>query len=61
MKQPVRRSRMLGWDRNPLRRRIDRVEAGMITGLILVFLITAPVLVAVTGHWARAAGIRAAG
>jgi hypothetical protein len=58
MKQPVRRSRMLGWDRNPLRRRIDRVEAGMVAGLILVFLITAPVLVAVTGHWTRTAGIR---
>jgi hypothetical protein len=58
MKQPVRRSRMLGWDRNPLRRRIDRVEAGMVAGLILVFLITAPVLVAVAGHGIRIAGIR---
>jgi hypothetical protein len=58
MKQPVRRSRMLGWDRNPLRRRVDRVEAGMVAGLILVFLITAPVLVAVAGHWVRTAGIR---
>jgi hypothetical protein len=58
MKQPVRRSRMLGWDSNPLRRRIDRVEAGMIAGLILVFVITAPVLVAVAGHGIRTAGIR---
>ena len=58
MKQPVRRSRMLGWDRNPLRRRIDRVEAGMVAALILVFLITAPVLVAVAGHGIRTAGIR---
>jgi hypothetical protein len=49
---------MLGWDRNPLRRRIDRVEAGMVAGLIMVFLVTAPVLVAVAGHWTRAAGIR---
>lgn len=35
---------MLGWDRNPLRRRIDRAEAGLAAGLILVFLITAAVL-----------------
>lgn len=58
MKQPVRRSRMLGWDRNPLRRRIDRVEAGMVAGLIMVFLITTPVLVALAGHWTRATGTR---
>jgi hypothetical protein len=49
---------MLGWDRNPLRRRIDRVQAGMVAGLILVFLMAAPVLVAVAGQWTRAAGIR---
>jgi len=42
---------MLGWDRNPLRRRIDRVEAAMVAGLIAVFLISAPVLAAVAGHW----------
>ncbi len=42
----MRRSRMLGWDRNPLRRRIDRVEAAMVAGLIAVFLISAPVLAA---------------
>jgi hypothetical protein len=58
MKQPVRRSRTLGWDRNPLRRRIDRAEAGMVAGLILMFLITAPVLTAAAVHWNRAAGIR---
>jgi len=46
----MRRSRMLGWDRNPLRRRIDRVEAAMVAGLIAVFLICAPVLAAVAGH-----------
>jgi len=49
---------MFGWDRNPLRRRIDRVEAGTLAGLIIVFLIGAPILVAVAGHWARAAGMR---
>ena len=42
MIQRIRRSRMFGWDRNPLRRRIDRVEAGMLAGLIMAFLIGAP-------------------
>ena len=46
----MRRSRMLGWDRNPLRRRINRVEAAMVCGLIAVFLISAPMLAAVAGH-----------
>jgi hypothetical protein len=26
---------MLGWDRNPLRRRTDRVEAAMVAGLVV--------------------------
>jgi hypothetical protein len=56
--QRIRRSRMLGWDRNPLRRRTDRVEAGMIAGLIVIFLIAAPALAAAAGHWTRAVGIR---
>jgi hypothetical protein len=59
MIQRIRRSRMFGWDRNPLRRRVDRVEAGMLAGLIMFFLIGAPVLVAGAGHLARAAGLRA--
>jgi hypothetical protein len=58
MIQRIRRSRMFGWDRNPLRRRIDRVEAVMLSGLIVLFLAAAPVLAAVTGHWTWAAGIR---
>ena len=58
MFQRIHRSRMFGWDRNPLRRRIDRVEAVMVTGLIVVFLAAAPVLTVVTGHWTRAAGVR---
>jgi hypothetical protein len=49
---------MLGWDRNPLRRRIDRVEAAMITGLIVVFLIAGPVLAVAAGHWIGSAGVR---
>ncbi len=59
MFQGIRRSRMFGWDGNPLRRRTDRLEAGMLAGLIMVFLIGAPILVAVAGHLAQAAGMRA--
>ena len=49
---------MLGWDRNPLRRRIDRVEAAVVAGLIAVFLISAPVLGAAAGHWSNSAAMR---
>ena len=38
----IRRSRMLGWDRNPLRRCIDRVEAAVVAGLIAAFLWVTP-------------------
>jgi hypothetical protein len=49
---------MLGWDGNPLRRRIDRVEAAMVAGLIAVFLISAPMLAAAAGHLIGSAGMR---
>jgi hypothetical protein len=55
----IRRSRMFGWDGNPLRRRADRLEAGVLAGLIVAFLIGAPILVMVAGHWALAAATRA--
>jgi hypothetical protein len=54
----IRRSRMLGWDRNPLRRRIDRLEAAVIAGLIAVFLISAPLLGTAAGHWSDSAAMR---
>jgi hypothetical protein len=54
----MRRSRMLGWDRNPLRRRIDRIEAAMVAGLIAVFLFSAPALAAAAGHWTGSVGLR---
>ena len=50
---------MFGWDRNPLRRRVDRVEAGLLAALIIVFLIVTPMLVAVAGHWAHGEDVRA--
>jgi hypothetical protein len=54
----MRRSRMFGWDRNPLRRRTDRVEASLVGALIVVFLIAAPVLTVMAGHWVYSAGVR---
>jgi hypothetical protein len=53
----MRRSRTLGWDRNPLRRRTDRIEAAMVAALIGVFLICAPVLAAVASHWIGSATV----
>ena len=49
-------ARRIGLDRNPLRRRIDRVQAALTLLLIAAFLTAAPVLTAVTGHWARTVG-----
>jgi hypothetical protein len=54
----MRRSRVLGWDRNLLRRRIDRIEAGLLAALVALFLIGAPVLAGVAGRGIRAAGLR---
>lgn len=34
MSQRMRRSRLFGWDGNPVRRRIDRLEGYMVAGLI---------------------------
>jgi hypothetical protein len=53
----MRRSRTLGWDRNPLRRRTDRIEAAMVAALIGVFLICAPVLAVVASHWIGSATV----
>jgi hypothetical protein len=49
---------MFGWERNPLRRRIDRVEAGLLTALIVVFLVAAPLLTVVAGRWVYGSGVR---
>src|SRR5579862_2504452 len=37
-----RLAKAIGWDRNPLRRRIDRVETAILAGLLALFLIGAP-------------------
>ena len=49
---------MFGWERNPLRRRIDRVEGGLVAALIVVFLIATPLLTVVAGHCVYGAGLR---
>jgi hypothetical protein len=57
----TRRSRLarrLGFDRNPLRRRVDRIELAFILAVITVFLTVTPVLAATAGQWARSAAAR---
>lgn len=51
-------NRTRGCARNPLRRPIDDVETAIMTGLVLLFLVVAPVLCIVTGRLADAAGLR---
>lgn len=46
-------------DRNPLRRRYDRVEAAIGVGLLMTFLVGAPLLGIAAGQWTRTAGERA--
>ena len=41
-----------------MRRRIDRVEAGLLTALTVVFLIAAPLLTVVAGQRVYGAGVR---
>lgn len=53
-----RAARRLGFDRNPLRRRIDRIEVAFILALITAFLTVTPVLAETAGQWARAAAVR---
>jgi len=50
--------RTRGCARNPLRRRIDNVETTIMTGLIMLCLVVAPLLCIVTGRLADAAGLR---
>jgi len=45
-------ARRLGLDRNPLRRRTDRIQACLGAGLLLAFLIGAPFLAVAAAHWA---------
>ena len=50
--------RTRGCAHNPLRRRIDDVETAFMTGIVVLFLVVAPLLCVVTGRLADAAGLR---
>lgn len=50
--------RRLGWDRNPLRRRSDRVEAAVLAGLLAGFLTGAPILAIAAGRMTDANELR---
>jgi hypothetical protein len=50
--------RARGCARNPLRRRIDDIETVVVTGLVVLFLVVAPLLCVFTGRLADAAGLR---
>jgi len=51
-------NRTRGCARNPLRRRIDDLETSIITCLVVLFLVVAPLLCVFTGRLADAAGLR---
>jgi hypothetical protein len=51
-------NRTRGCAHNPLRRPIDDVETAIMTGLVLLFLVAAPLLCVFTGRLADAAGVR---
>jgi hypothetical protein len=46
-------------DHNPLRRTCDRVEAAIVAGLLVAFLIGAPLLALAAGRWAYGTSLRA--
>ena len=52
-----RRVGVLGWGSNPLRRRVDRIEAGILAGLLVAFLIGAPLLAVAAGWWEHGAAV----
>jgi hypothetical protein len=51
-------NRTRGCARSPLRRRVDDVEAAILTGIVVLFLIAAPLLSIMTGRLADSAGLR---
>jgi hypothetical protein len=54
----MRAVRRLGLDRNPLRRPSDRIEAGLLCGIIVAFGVLAPLTAVKAGQWVAAAGAR---
>jgi hypothetical protein len=49
---------ILGGGDNPLRRRVDRIEAAVVVSLMVLFVITAPMLAVFAAHLTDAAGLR---
>jgi hypothetical protein len=56
----TRLARVLGLDRNPLRRATDRAEGWIRAALLAVFLTAGPMAALSAGHWAYHAGTTAA-
>jgi hypothetical protein len=54
----ARLSRRLGFDRNPLRRRWDRVETWIMAGLLTLFLAGVPLTWLGVGRWVQQGGMR---
>jgi hypothetical protein len=52
--------RRMGFDRNPLRRRSDRIETMIRAGLILIFLFCGPLAAIGVGHYVRGGAERGA-
>jgi len=50
-------ARTLGLDRNPLRRRTDRLQTATAVGLGLLFLICAPIVAVAGARWTHGAGL----
>ena len=51
-------ARYLGWDRNPLRRPIDRAETAVLTMLLVALVIAGPVIAVFASRAAGAAALR---
>jgi hypothetical protein len=52
-----RRVAVLSLGRNPLRRGVDRFEAGIFAGMLVTFLIGAPLLALAAGWWEHSAAV----
>jgi hypothetical protein len=52
-----RRVAVLSLGGNPLRREVDRLEAGLFAGLLVAFLIGAPLLALAAGWWEHSAAV----
>jgi len=52
-----RRLGVLSLGSHPLRREVDRIEAGILAGLLVAFLIGAPLLALAAGRWEHGAAV----